>query len=70
MKRERANEGEETTEKTEEAAAAAAGAPRKVRTREDDAKVDGEYFESYSNMSIHEEMLRDTIRTGAYREVS
>jgi protein arginine N-methyltransferase 6 len=26
------------------------------------------YFESYAHLAIHQEMLRDTARTGAYRE--
>ncbi|KAF2426535.1 S-adenosyl-L-methionine-dependent methyltransferase [Tothia fuscella] len=37
-------------------------------TKEDGIDFEGDYFESYSYNDIHETMLKDTIRTDAYRD--
>ncbi|KAJ0023072.1 hypothetical protein NQD34_015206 [Periophthalmus magnuspinnatus] len=45
-----------------------AGKKRKLdQTRPDRVYQDRVYFDSYSDVSIHEEMLADRVRTGAYR---
>lgn len=41
-------------------------APRSWPTRAEE--FDDNYIDSYSHYSIHEEMLRDTVRTLAYRD--
>uniref|UniRef100_UPI00398E91A5 uncharacterized protein n=1 Tax=Pristiophorus japonicus TaxID=55135 RepID=UPI00398E91A5 len=62
----REREAREADEREEPAAEAREREERAAEARER-ARQDGAYFHSYSDVSIHEEMIADAARTGSYR---
>ncbi|KIW97759.1 uncharacterized protein Z519_01343 [Cladophialophora bantiana CBS 173.52] len=60
----------EQSEPTREASASAQGATSRIRKQVDNnaEEFDKDYFRSYSYNAIHESMIKDRVRTDAYRD--